>query len=200
MSFMCPKEDELLRDFFSNKIRNPGMLQCVVFLNQVKCYVFLFFLLSWHPLQKLSFDLDYYCTITANTLTSADKTIITLSGNGVSWNLSYKMCPFQNTLRLGILKLLKSKQVEYIFGKWKADDNMIPGSWFIFIWPFLEKNAYALPARILPMLGYVSVVWGNYKKIYMINNAKYLYNHLTYMWFSINDNLGLRAIFLFSLN
>lgn len=84
MSFMCPKEDELLRDFFSNKIRSHGKLQCVVFLNQVKCYVFLFCLLSWHPLKKLSFALDYYLSITANTLTSADKTVITLSSNGVS--------------------------------------------------------------------------------------------------------------------
>lgn len=40
MSFMCPKEDELLRDFFPNKTRNHGKLKYVMFLNQVKCYIF----------------------------------------------------------------------------------------------------------------------------------------------------------------
>lgn len=36
MSFMRPKEDELLKDlFFSSKLRIYGKLQCVVFLNQV---------------------------------------------------------------------------------------------------------------------------------------------------------------------
>lgn len=44
MSFMRPKEDELLRDFFSSKIRSYGKLQCVVFLNQVKCDAFHSFL------------------------------------------------------------------------------------------------------------------------------------------------------------
>lgn len=33
--------------------------------------------------KKLSFDLDYL-SITANPVTSADKTVITLSGDGVS--------------------------------------------------------------------------------------------------------------------
>lgn len=45
MSFMCPKEDELLRDFFPIKQETMGSWN-VLFLNQVKCYVFLFFSFS----------------------------------------------------------------------------------------------------------------------------------------------------------
>lgn len=36
MSFMRPKADKLLRDFFSSKIWSYVKLQCAVFLKQVK--------------------------------------------------------------------------------------------------------------------------------------------------------------------
>lgn len=47
--------------------------------------MYLFFSFSFPDIlsKKLSFDLDYYLSITANTVTSADKTAITLSGNDV---------------------------------------------------------------------------------------------------------------------
>lgn len=83
MTFMHPKEDELLRTFIPSKIRIYGKLQCVLFLNWVKFCSFLSpFLTSFQ--KKLSFDLDYYLSITAQPVTSADKTVIILSGNGVS--------------------------------------------------------------------------------------------------------------------
>jgi len=46
----------------------------------------LFFSFSFPDIlsKKLSFDLDYYLSITANPVARADKTVITPSGNGVS--------------------------------------------------------------------------------------------------------------------
>lgn len=46
----------------------------------------LFFSFSFPDIlsKKLSFDLDDYLSIIANPVTSADKTVITLSGDGVS--------------------------------------------------------------------------------------------------------------------
>lgn len=86
MSFMCPKADKLWRDFFPSKIWSYVRLQCTLFLNQVKCCEFCAFLFPFltSSQKKLSFDLDYYLSITANPVTSAAKTVITLSGNGVS--------------------------------------------------------------------------------------------------------------------
>lgn len=86
MSFMRPKADKLHRDSFSSKIWSYVKLQGAVFLNQLKCCEFCSSLSPFltSSQKKLSFDLDYYLSITANPVTSAAKTVITLSGNGVS--------------------------------------------------------------------------------------------------------------------